>query len=185
MVPSGTLTTGDASSDWCPKGLTVAYYLPEQNVLPPLGGKYSSAAVGYLNQLAPQPIETNIVFLPKQQTPVGDANMDGHVDINDLTILLSNYGQSSTNSNAVGWGKGDFNGDGKVDINDLTILLASYGTTYYSSSGSALVAVPEPSGVTLVFAMAIGLAGVAARLARRKGHRPVGPSCDRSALRRM
>ena len=49
----------------------------------------------------------------------GDANLDGKVDINDLTRVLTNYNQTT----GMGWGTGDFNNDGKVDINDLTIVL--------------------------------------------------------------
>ena len=41
----------------------------------------------------------------------GDANVDGRVDINDLTIVLSNFGSANMN-----WFSGDFNGDGKVDV---------------------------------------------------------------------
>ena len=52
----------------------------------------------------------------------GDANLDGTVDINDLTIVLAHYGQSS----GMTWYTGDFVGDGTVDINDLTIVLAQY-----------------------------------------------------------
>ena len=54
----------------------------------------------------------------------GDANLDGRVDINDLTIVLAHYGQTGTT-----WAKGEFTGDGTVDINDLTIVLAHYGQT--------------------------------------------------------
>ena len=58
-------------------------------------------------------------------TPLsGDANLDGKVDINDLTIVLANYGQTGKT-----WTTGDFNGDGTVDINDLTIVLTNYGKT--------------------------------------------------------
>ena len=53
----------------------------------------------------------------------GDANLDGRVDINDLTIVLSNFGKTT----GMSWETGDFNGDGTVDINDLTIVLASFG----------------------------------------------------------
>ena len=52
----------------------------------------------------------------------GDANHDGKVDINDLTIVLAHYGQTGTT-----WSQGEFTGDGTVDINDLTIVLAHYG----------------------------------------------------------
>ena len=58
----------------------------------------------------------------------GDANDDGTVDINDLTIVLANYGQTGMT-----WAQGEFTGDGTVDINDLTIVLAHYGQTAGSS----------------------------------------------------
>ena len=54
----------------------------------------------------------------------GDANLDGKVDVNDLTIVLSNFGQSG-----VTWRQGDFNNDGKVDVNDLTIVLSNFGSS--------------------------------------------------------
>ena len=73
----------------------------------------------------------------------GDANFDGKVDINDLTIVLSNYGETVGAS----WTNGDFNGDGRVDINDLTIVLANYGRT--AGASVAVAAVPEPSTVLL------------------------------------
>ena len=49
----------------------------------------------------------------------GDANVDGRVDVNDLTVVLTNFGQTG-----MSWETGDFTGDGKVDVNDLTIVLA-------------------------------------------------------------
>ena len=60
----------------------------------------------------------------------GDANGDGKVDINDLTIVLSNYGRTGMK-----WTQGCMDGDpaGAVDINDLTIVLSNYGKVYGSS----------------------------------------------------
>ena len=52
----------------------------------------------------------------------GDANGDGQVDVNDLTIVLSHFGQTGMT-----WGQGEFTGDGTVDVNDLTIVLANFG----------------------------------------------------------
>ena len=74
----------------------------------------------------------------------GDANGDGRVDINDLTIVLSNY-----NKTGMGWASGEFTGDGTVDINDLTIVLAHYNQTLGTSAGG-LAAVPEPSAIVLL-----------------------------------
>ena len=85
---------------------------------------------GYLNNMP--------AFIMQHQLP-GDANGDGRVDINDLTIVLSNYGQSGTN-----WNEGDFTGSGTVDINDLTIVLAHYNQSVSSAGVAGLGAVPEP-----------------------------------------
>jgi hypothetical protein len=89
-----------------------------------------------------------------QTVIAGDANLDGRVDINDLTIVLAHYGQSVGPN---GWSEGDFTGDGTVDINDLTIVLANYGRGVGSSAGMA--AVPEPSTLALLGALAVGLLG--------------------------
>ena len=78
----------------------------------------------------------------------GDANLDGTVDINDLTIVLAHYGQTGMT-----WGQGEFTGDGTVDINDLTIVLANYNKSAGASAGMA--AVPEPSCLVL-----LGIGGV-------------------------
>ena len=94
------------------------------------------------------------------QNPVpllpGDANGDGKVDINDLTVVLTNYGQSTGMGS---WAKGDFNTDGKVDINDLTIVLTNYGTT----AGAGIKTVPEPASLVLLGLGALGLLAFALR----------------------
>ena len=83
----------------------------------------------------------------------GDANLDGRVDINDLTIVLSNFGKTT----GMSWTTGEFAGDGTVDINDLTIVLAHFGQSVGSSLGS-LAAVPEPGSAALL--AGIGLAAM-------------------------
>lgn len=52
----------------------------------------------------------------------GDINLDGSVNAQDLSILLSHYGTAGTAST------GDLNGDGQVNAIDLSILLSHYGT---------------------------------------------------------
>jgi hypothetical protein len=83
----------------------------------------------------------------------GDANLDGRVDVNDLTIVLSHFGRYG------GWAIGDFNGDATVDMNDLTIVLTNFGRTYMPG----MSAVPEPAGVVLLGIGAIGLLALARR----------------------
>ncbi len=95
---------------------------------------------------------TGVALLP------GDANADGKVDINDLTIVLANFGKST----GMSWSSGDFNNDGKVDINDLTIVLTNYGETA-GSSAAGMAPVPEPSSLLLIGSGAVALAGYALR----------------------
>ena len=89
-------------------------------------------------------------------TLYGDAILDGKVDINDLTIVLSNYGKTGMT-----WSKGDFNYDGKVDINDLTIVLSHYGQTLASPALAASL-VPEPASLLLAAMLLAGLLAWAA-----------------------
>jgi hypothetical protein len=100
---------------------------------------------------------TNQMFLLSAPTLPGDANLDGRVDINDLTIVLAHYGESG-----MSWATGEFTGDGTVDINDLTIVLANYGRTLGAAS---LAAVPEPSALVLI---AVGVVSLVACARRRR-----------------
>jgi hypothetical protein len=90
----------------------------------------------------------------------GDANGDGTVDINDLTIVLAHYNQTGQT-----WSAGEFTGSGTVDINDLTIVLAHYSETSGSSAGGP-AAVPEPCALALLAAGAAGLLACAWRRRR-------------------
>ena len=90
----------------------------------------------------------------------GDANLDGRVDINDLTVVLAHFGQTGMT-----WSRGDFNGDGKVDINDLTIVLANFGRTVSAGAGGSVSAVPEPSALALIALGALALLTFARRRA--------------------
>lgn len=49
----------------------------------------------------------------------GNINLDGRVDLADLSIMLANFGQT---------GIGDLNGDCTTNLTDLSILLANFGT---------------------------------------------------------
>ena len=90
----------------------------------------------------------------------GDANLDGRVDINDLTIVLTNLGRTGAT-----WMQGDFVGSGTVDINDLTIVLANYN----ASVAAGIAAVPEPAvGVLLAALVPVVAWVVGCRRAARK-----------------
>jgi len=93
------------------------------------------------------------------------------VDINDLTVVLSNYGQTGA------WAQGNFiTGDSKVDINDLTILLAHYGDSVSGTvgAGAGPAAVPEPAAIVMLSVL-IPLAGwaIGRRRAKTRCVKPV------------
>ena len=108
------------------------------------------------------PMDTPFTNMPSLVLTIpGDANYDGKVDINDLTIVLAHYNQST----GMSANTGDANGDGQVDINDLTIVLAHYNQTV-GSAVTGMVAVPEPSTIAIAAAALCGL--LACRWLKRK-----------------
>jgi hypothetical protein len=75
-------------------------------------------------------------------TCLGDANLDGVVELADLQILSDNWG----NTDAY-WSEGDLNGDGIVELADLQIL-----SDYWGGTGSmpTIITTPEPTTVSLL-----------------------------------
>jgi hypothetical protein len=111
-------------------------------------------------------------------TYLGDANLDGTVDIADFGLLRANFGASS----GVTWDMGDFTYDGTVDINDFGRLRAAFGdslpavATPSAPAGLAAVqprglsghgAVPEP-GTWVLLAGGLLTACTAGLLRRRR-----------------
>lgn len=70
------------------------------------------------NYLDPSGFAAAILTGTPTSSKIGDLNNDGNVNIQDLSILLTHYGQSGT---------GDLNNDGTVNIVDLSILMSNYG----------------------------------------------------------
>ncbi|WP_428388466.1 hypothetical protein [Mucisphaera sp.] len=78
----------------------------------------------------------------------GDANLDGAVDLIDLSILATHF------NGAGDWYQGSFNGDGVIDLIDLSVLATQFGVD---------ASVPEP-----VWLVTLALAGVLAANRRLK-----------------
>jgi hypothetical protein len=118
----------------------------------------SGAAVGYAEALdlfstfpstfAGQTIDDTSVLMGV--TRLGDANLDGAVNLADFNKLAANFG-------AVGsarWSQGDFNYDGDVNLLDFNLLAGQFGQSAGASLSpedwSALAsAVPEPAALVL------------------------------------
>ncbi|QDU72509.1 hypothetical protein [Mucisphaera calidilacus] len=78
----------------------------------------------FLHGISDATIELDNVIYSSQYTPhglLGDADLNRTVDLLDLSILASHFGQSGD------WAQGSFNGDGVVDLLDLSILAAHFG----------------------------------------------------------
>jgi hypothetical protein len=90
-------------------------------------------------------------------TLIGDANLDGAVDFNDLASLAQYYNTTLPRTDPAWWLHGDFTSDGVVDFNDLAKLAQNYNTGIHvapvpgasapfdADLARAIASVPEPS----------------------------------------
>ena len=90
---------------------------------------------------------------PERAYLMGDANLDGSVDVGDFNI----WNQNKFTATAA-WCSGDFNADGAIDVGDFNI----WNNNKFQASDVS--SVPEPSGLGLLF---MGLVAVC-RLARTR-----------------
>ncbi|HEY7087900.1 MAG TPA: autotransporter-associated beta strand repeat-containing protein, partial [Tepidisphaeraceae bacterium] len=114
-------------------------------------GYADNAALG-LSSFAGVAVDTTSLLI--DYTFVGDTNLDGVVDVNDLANLASHWQRSAD------WTGGDLNYDGFVDATDLGMLALNWQAGSGgggASLGAALsllglppVSVPEPANATLL-----------------------------------
>lgn len=105
---------------------------------------------------------TNATLDTTVKAGLGDADLDGQVNFNDLVRLAQNYNQSNKT-----WFQGDFNYDGQVDFNDLVALAQNYnspvpsdpvfGESFNGDVARAFATVPEPASSVLMAGVAVGM----------------------------
>jgi T5SS/PEP-CTERM-associated repeat protein len=119
-----------------------------------------------LSSFSGQAVDATSILV--KYTYLGDANLDGQVDVTDLGALATNWQTSAP------WTGGDFNYDGFVDVTDLGALATNWqagvgsplGPSRFdevmASVGLSPALLPEPAGILFVGA-AIGAATLGAR----------------------
>jgi hypothetical protein len=86
-----------------------------------------------------QPVAIQSVLV--KTTYIGDVNLDGKVDDNDVTIMVLNYDRGLVSTHT--WQEGDVSRyDGKVDDNDVTLLVLNYGAGWKPGRGAPLGGAP-------------------------------------------
>ena len=103
----------------------------------------------------------------------GDANLDGFVNVSDLSLLGAYWGTTGQAGGYM-WNRGDFNADGIINVSDLSILGANWGrVANWTSGGSgtsgsldteaflaSVATIPEPPTRSLflagLFALLVG-----------------------------
>ncbi len=110
----------------------------------------NSALVPQKTTFGGQPADSNSIFVASEL--LGDANVDGHVDLNDLDTVLNNLGSATSL-----WTSGNFDNASTIDLNDLNDVLNNLGTNFANSSSviaaESLVAAtptPEPASLSLL-----------------------------------
>jgi uncharacterized repeat protein (TIGR03803 family) len=114
----------------------------------------ASRAVGYGDNAA-DPLTVPAGDVEVRYVPTGDTNLDGVVDIKDLTTAINDLGQSS------GYPGGDVLNKGVVNVHDITAIINDLGATFNASGdgeGAAAAAVQSSAGA--VTPAALGHAAV-------------------------
>ncbi|MGN6367590.1 MAG: beta strand repeat-containing protein [Phycisphaerae bacterium] len=90
------------------------------------------------------PVDANSVLLAGAF--LGDSNLDGHVDLSDLSVVLNHFGQSTGS-----WLAGNFDHAPTVDLTDLSCVLNNFGRAAsmvgVSTAEAGAVPAPEPASL--------------------------------------
>ncbi len=86
---------------------------------------------------------------------LGDANLDGHVDLSDLSTVLNNFGLQSSL-----WTDGNFDGSSTIDLSDLSDVLNNFGAV----SGNVAMNTTSSTSATSASAMSTGATMIASAI---------------------
>lgn len=158
------ILSGRNGGTWDGNGIFSGSVVAGRNGLGYAAGNDPNLASSLAGQLGGETYGGGSVLV--KYTFLGDADLDGAVGPNDLSILLNNYNGGGD------WTKADFNYDGSVGFADLGLLLNNYNNSGLSAAldpqaigllaahGFTLdipVVVPEPTSLLWLLCPIIGL----------------------------
>lgn len=125
------IVTGYHAGDWLGNGLTSSSAAASVS-----GGNRTALGYAEASELfttfpatfSGESIDDSVVLV--KYTYAGDANLDGMVDIGDLSIMANHWGLPQQL-----WHQGDFNYDGAVDIGDFGLLAGNFNAGVGSPLG--------------------------------------------------
>jgi autotransporter-associated beta strand protein len=89
-----------------------------------------------------QSVDPNSILLAPEL--LGDTDLSGTVDANDLNTVLANLGQPTPN-----WTAGNFDHATTIDLTDLNDVLNNLGQTFTNPTQSAPIPTPEPASLMI------------------------------------
>lgn len=125
-----TWNTDEITTSRIDFGTSTAYDQYAENILPTLTPWFNLTNLvpdtTYYFKLTSTDLAGNVstyegTFSTAVELTPGDLNGDGAVNLNDLSILSSNWGREPATA-----AQGDLNGDGKINLNDLSILSSNW-----------------------------------------------------------
>jgi hypothetical protein len=137
----------DLLGTWDGKGITSSAAQADNSTLSVGWANNADLPLGAYTDFGGQTVDDTAVLI--RGTRIGDANLDGVVNDDDVTIVGATYGMTSGAS----WALGDFNYDGAVNDDDVTLLGALYdpsaapigGAPAVAATSGTVAAVPEPA----------------------------------------
>ncbi|MEM6330952.1 MAG: dockerin type I domain-containing protein [Planctomycetota bacterium] len=107
-----------------------------------------SGSVSQIDGTTPA-IVTGLTDSDSATAAAGDVNLDGAINISDVSVIFPVFNTAVTN----GWAGGDLNGDGTVNISDVSIIFPVFNTGT-AGTGPITAGVPEPASMALVASLA-------------------------------
>jgi fibronectin-binding autotransporter adhesin len=142
------ITSGKNGGLWNGPGITSSTVAARPNQLTLV---LADNALLNVTSLGGQSLDANSILIVP--TYFGDANLDGHVDLTDLSTILNHFGTTTPN-----WTDGNFDGQPTIDLTDLSDVLNNFGlanpdpSNAVLSTQSSLLPVPEPTSFILLSA---------------------------------